>query len=1288
MASKKIKGITVQIGGDTSGLTKALTQADKALAATQRELNEVQKGLKLDPSNVTLMAQKQELLTKAVKETADKLRALEENQDKARRAFEANGAWEAQYKPLKEKIDAAKDSLNKLKKEQEEAEKKFKAGTISAEDYEKINSDVRNAETALADLKKQEEELEKQFKDGHITAEQYRAYQREVETTRAQLASLEGQMQSTEQTAETTAVTSTESIKKFSESAKADFKAVVKAAAAITAALLAIGKQAVETGAEFDSAMSQVAATMGFSVEEINTEGTEANKTFKQLRDYAQEMGKTTAFSANESAQALNYMALAGYDAETSISMLPKVLDLASAGNIDLAKSSDMVTDAQSALGLSIEDTEVLIDQMAKTASKSNTSVEQLGDAILTIGATGRTAAGGTKELAQVLGLLADNGIKGSEGGTKLRNIILALQSPTDKAAYKLEKLGIKAYDSEGHFRALEDIFADLNGALAEMSDQDADIAKSTIFSKRDLAAVNALLNTTTQRWDELGNAIEDSAGAAHDMAEVQLDNLAGDVTLFKSALEGAEIAISDRLSPSLRNAVQFGTEMVSRLADGFGSGGLAGAVEQAHKVIAEQLGEDAKLIFGVETAVESLIGAFVTYKATMLLTEGITALKTVNSLLAEGKTLTEALNGAQMANPYVLIATLAVSAGIAIKKLIDIQTDLIEETSDSYDKLNDKQKELVDGAKDTAQAIADSRKSWKDSRAETEKQADSYRLMADKLYELNNAQEMNSETRAKMKQYADKLNGAIKGLNIEIDGETGRLKTQKSAVDDLIDSYEKEAQAQAARSHLTELYEQQISAELERKKLLDGVTEAEKNLADAVEKKNAAQQRYNALMETVPDIYSMSADQQEREKELKAALDEATKSVSDQKDALGELQGQLANTGQDLQNVNADIETCKGLMNEAGLTMDETADKTEEDTDRIADSAEKMKASIVKSFDVEEEVNKAVSKIEEIIKAYDDKLASRTGTLQSWFDVNATVSGQDASFNSLKSALDKQIDAMNQWKQDIATLEKEGINDNFLDKLKDAGPSSQALVTELLKVPKEKRNAYADQWYEAYSGAAGIAEEQLKKMKQASENEIGELINQLADKAPEFKAAWEALGGFALEGYIDGLRNTKLLEQVKEAVKEMTDASLGEAESNLDIGSPSKKTKKLGEYYSEGFAIGIADKLSDAVKASAALVDAALGAAKKTGQEDTADIKLPQISPADIGQYKQASAAPAVSAQEIAGATKNALGEILSGNSTVVVQMSGEEIGRITFPTIDALQGRETTLRTRGIAR
>jgi len=363
-------------------------------------------------------------------------------------------------------------------------------------------------------------------------------------------------------------------------------KAAIGAVAAGTAAVGAFAKASVDAGMTFDSSMSQVAATMGKTVDEI-----------ADLRDFAQEMGSKTAFSATEAADALNYMALAGYDAETAMNMLPNVLNLAAAGGIELASASDMVTDAQSALGLSLEETAAMVDQMAAASSKSNTSVEQLGNAILTVGGTAKTLKGGTTELATVLGLLADNGVKGAEGGTALRNIMLSLQNPTDKAAEALKALGVEAYDSQGNFRAMEDIFQDFNKALDGASDAKRSEALSAIFNKVDLKSVNALMDTNVERWHELAGAIDSSQGAAEKMASTQLDNLAGDITLLQSALEGAKIAVSDGLTPQLREFVEFGTDGLSKVTEAFNTDGVSGAMDALGGILADavvMIGEKA----------------------------------------------------------------------------------------------------------------------------------------------------------------------------------------------------------------------------------------------------------------------------------------------------------------------------------------------------------------------------------------------------------------------------------------------------------------------------------------------------------------------------------------------------------------------------------------------------------------------------------------------------------------------------------------------------------------------
>lgn len=365
-------------------------------------------------------------------------------------------------------------------------------------------------------------------------------------------------------------------------------KVGVTAIAGATAAVVGFGTSAVSAGQDFDSAMSQVAATMGYSTAELNDSSSEAAKNFQMLRDFAQEMGSTTAFSATEASEALNYMALAGYDAETSMEMLPTVLNLAAAGGIDLASASDMVTDAQSALGLSLEETSVMVDQMAMASSKSNTSVAQLGEAFLTIGANAKNLSGGTQELSTALGILADNGIKGAEGGTHLRNIMLSLNPTTKDAVSAWKQLGVSAYDAEGNLRPLEDTFGDLNKAMEGMTSQEKTDILTKMFNKTDLASINALLATTSDRWDELGTAILNSSDAAQNMANVQLDNLAGDITLFQSALEGAKIAVSDQLTPTLREFVQFGSDGLSQLTQAFNEGGLSGVMEKFGELLGE----------------------------------------------------------------------------------------------------------------------------------------------------------------------------------------------------------------------------------------------------------------------------------------------------------------------------------------------------------------------------------------------------------------------------------------------------------------------------------------------------------------------------------------------------------------------------------------------------------------------------------------------------------------------------------------------------------------------------
>lgn len=341
-------------------------------------------------------------------------------------------------------------------------------------------------------------------------------------------------------------------------------KASTAAIAGAGSALAGLGAYAVKVGSEFESSMSQVAATMGMTTEEIHN-GSEAYET---LATAAKNAGATTKFTATQAADALNYLALAGYDAATSAEVLPSVLNLAAAGGLELAYASDLATDAMAALGIeaSAANLTKFGDQMAMASSKANYSVAQLGEAILTVGGTAKNLAGGTVELNTALGVLANRGIKGAEGGTALRNMILSLSAPTDKAAATMKSLGVSAFDAEGNLRPLNAVFKDLDAAMRNLSGEEKTNILNDIFNKVDLKSAEAMLAGCGEEFDNLAEAITNSDDAMQNMADVQMDNLKGQITLLQSAVEGLGVALYENIDGTIKDAVGAAAGYVSEL--------------------------------------------------------------------------------------------------------------------------------------------------------------------------------------------------------------------------------------------------------------------------------------------------------------------------------------------------------------------------------------------------------------------------------------------------------------------------------------------------------------------------------------------------------------------------------------------------------------------------------------------------------------------------------------------------------------------------------------------------
>ena len=512
---------------------------------------------------------------------------------------------------------------------------------LLAQKHKLLAEAVSETKEKLATLKTAAEQANTALANGEISKEQYDALQREIVETEQDLKNLETQANQSATAVQKIAATG-EKFKTVGDNISSAGQKLLP----VTAGVTALGTASVTTAANFESSMSQVQATMGITKDSMSKVNGQSVNTMDTLSKLAKKMGAETAFSASECAEALNYLALAGYDTEQMCNTLPTVLNLAAAGDIALADASDMVTDAMSALGMGVDEAETMVDQMAKTASTTNTSVAQLGEGILTIGATAKSIKGGTAELNTALGILANNGIKGAEGGTHLRNIILSLQNPTDKAAAQMEALGISVYDSEGNMRSMNDILGDLNKSMDGMTSAEKSNIIGTIFNKTDLSSVNALLANTGSTWDSLQKSITESGGAAQQMADTQLDNLQGQITILKSALEGLAISFGELLMPAIKQIVGWVQKFVDWL------NGLSEGTQKTVVTIA--------LLAAALGPVLIVIGKVISAVGTIM-----TVVPKITGVINTVKGAFAALNTTMLANPIVLIIA-AIAALVA----------------------------------------------------------------------------------------------------------------------------------------------------------------------------------------------------------------------------------------------------------------------------------------------------------------------------------------------------------------------------------------------------------------------------------------------------------------------------------------------------------------------------------------------------------------------------------------------------------------------------------------------
>ena len=474
MAANRIKGITIEIGGDTTKLQTALKGVNTEVKNTQQQLKDVEKLLKLDPGNTELLAQKHKLLGEAVAATKEKLETLKTAAEQANTALANGEISQSQYDALQREIIETENDLKKL---EEQANQSATALQKIAADGEKLKTMGDNVQDVG---------------------------------------------------------------KKFLP---------------VTAGVTALGTAAVKTAADFDSAMSKVAAVSGATGDDL-----------QRLREKAREMGSQTKFSASEAAEAMNYMAMAGWKSEDMLSGIEGVMNLAAASGEDLATTSDIVTDALTAFGLSAQDSGHFADILAAASSNANTNVSMMGETFKYCAPIAGALGFSAEDTAEAIGLMANAGIKGSQAGTALRTVMNNLSGDVKICGSSIGEVSIATTNADGSMRELSDILADCRVAFAGLSESEKAAAAESLVGKNAMSGFLALMNAGEGDINKLSSAIANCDGCAADMAATMNDNLEGQLTILKSQLQELAISFGEMLMPTIRTIVGWIQGFVDKL--------------------------------------------------------------------------------------------------------------------------------------------------------------------------------------------------------------------------------------------------------------------------------------------------------------------------------------------------------------------------------------------------------------------------------------------------------------------------------------------------------------------------------------------------------------------------------------------------------------------------------------------------------------------------------------------------------------------------------------------------
>lgn len=365
-------------------------------------------------------------------------------------------------------------------------------------------------------------------------------------------------------------------------------------------AVTALGGAAIKVGSDFEAGMSEVQAVSGASGEAL-----------EQLKEKAKEMGAKTKFSATESAEAMNYMAMAGWKTEEMLNGIEGIMNLAAASGEDLATTSDIVTDALTAFGMTAADSTHFADILAAASSNANTNVGLMGETFKYVAPLASSLGYSAEDTATAIGLMANAGIKGSQAGTALRSIMTRLAKPTKESQAAMDALGLSITDSSGKMKPLSEIVGDMREGFSGLTEDEKASYAAMLGGQEAMSGLLAIVNASDKDFEKLSGAINDCNGSSAEMAEIMQDNLQGQITILQSGLEGLGVSLYETMQDTAKDVVKEAQGMVQQLQDAFNESGFAGLVGSMGSVLAQIVQSIAEAAPMVIEAAVSLVASF-----------------------------------------------------------------------------------------------------------------------------------------------------------------------------------------------------------------------------------------------------------------------------------------------------------------------------------------------------------------------------------------------------------------------------------------------------------------------------------------------------------------------------------------------------------------------------------------------------------------------------------------------------------------------------------------------------